>query len=208
VLRPSEHEERPDPNGKYENDGVLYNYRNRYYHPKFGRFISGDPLGLDAGQNFYAYVNGNPIRYTDPLGLDTWIEGPSGSEPSLHQSVNVGDPNGAYSSYSFGMNGNGMQGEVYRDTSLGGGIEDYKKMTPAEDAAMKKILDGKLGEKGTYGSDDICRSWSQRQFQNAPGIPAASPTRTGVPQDPGAVSPTSSQMTTNGASSSGTGTSR
>lgn len=36
-----------------------------------GRFISGDPLGLAAGTNFYAYVDGNPINYNDPNG--EWV---------------------------------------------------------------------------------------------------------------------------------------
>ncbi len=53
-----------------ENDGAtgLYYYRARYYSPQLSRFISEDPLGLAAGTNFYAYVNGNPISDTDPSG--------------------------------------------------------------------------------------------------------------------------------------------
>ncbi|CAJ4445516.1 RHS repeat-associated core domain protein [Burkholderia pseudomallei] len=49
----------------------LYYYRARYYSPTWGRFISEDPLGFGGGQNnFYAYVGGNPLNHTDPLGLD------------------------------------------------------------------------------------------------------------------------------------------
>ncbi|MFX3551534.1 RHS repeat-associated core domain-containing protein [Ralstonia mannitolilytica] len=53
-----------------ENDGTgLYYYRARYYSPQMGRFISQDPIGWASGQtNNYAYVNGNPISYTDPEG--------------------------------------------------------------------------------------------------------------------------------------------
>ncbi len=51
-----------------ENDatGLLY-YRARYYDPSLELFISQDPLG-DAQR----YVGGNPLRYSDPLGLEYW----------------------------------------------------------------------------------------------------------------------------------------
>lgn len=53
-----------------ENDGTgLYYYRARYYNPNWARFISQDPIGLDGGDNLYAYVDGDPVSFTDPLGL-------------------------------------------------------------------------------------------------------------------------------------------
>lgn len=54
-----------------ENDGTgLYYYRARYYNPKWGRFISQDPLGVRGGDNPYLYVEANPISFTDPFGLE------------------------------------------------------------------------------------------------------------------------------------------
>ena len=47
----------------------LYYYRARYYDPELGRFLTEDPLGFQAGVNFYAYVNNNPINANDPFGL-------------------------------------------------------------------------------------------------------------------------------------------
>ena len=47
----------------------LYYYRARYYDPKLGRFISEDPIGFDGGANAYGYVEQNPVRYFDPMGL-------------------------------------------------------------------------------------------------------------------------------------------
>lgn len=57
-----------------ENDGNgLYFYRTRYYSPGMGRFIAEDPMGFGGGQNnFYAYVNGNPMGYIDPYGQWAW----------------------------------------------------------------------------------------------------------------------------------------
>ncbi len=53
-----------------ENDQTgLYFYRARYYDPVLKRFINEDPIGLHGGLHTYAYVNGNPIAFTDPLGM-------------------------------------------------------------------------------------------------------------------------------------------
>ena len=54
-----------------ESDGLgLAYYRARYYSSTRHRFMSEDPLRLDAGDvNFYTYVFNNPARLTDPFGL-------------------------------------------------------------------------------------------------------------------------------------------
>ncbi|MCP3888344.1 MAG: hypothetical protein GY702_05660 [Desulfobulbaceae bacterium] len=45
-----------------------YNW-HRFYDPSTGRYISADPIGLDGGMNFYAYVQNDPINKIDPWGL-------------------------------------------------------------------------------------------------------------------------------------------
>jgi RHS repeat-associated protein len=47
----------------------LYYFKNRYYDPVHGRFISRDPQGFVDGPNLYAFVNNNPINFIDPMGL-------------------------------------------------------------------------------------------------------------------------------------------
>jgi RHS repeat-associated protein len=41
----------------------------RDYDPSLGRYVEADPLGIDAGQNVYAYVDGDPLNFIDPMGL-------------------------------------------------------------------------------------------------------------------------------------------
>ncbi len=54
----------------------LYDYGARWYDPAIGRFLVPDSIVPNVGSsqslNRYAYVNGNPLKYTDPSGH--WLE--------------------------------------------------------------------------------------------------------------------------------------
>ena len=54
---------------EWDAESGLYYYRARYYDPQLGRFISPDPLTRGGGGNRYAYVENNPIGWSDALGL-------------------------------------------------------------------------------------------------------------------------------------------
>jgi RHS repeat-associated protein len=58
----------------YDAEAGLSYMRNRYYEPETGRFLTRDLLpGLNSSPlslNQYAYVENNPLKYLDPLGLE------------------------------------------------------------------------------------------------------------------------------------------
>jgi len=58
-----------------DHNGLIY-MRNRYYSPILRRFVNADVLhgsiSDSTSLNRYAYVNGNPVSFIDPLGLKGW----------------------------------------------------------------------------------------------------------------------------------------
>ncbi|PYU36693.1 MAG: hypothetical protein DMG28_00015 [Acidobacteria bacterium] len=58
---------------EFDSETNLQFSRARYYDPNAGRFISEDPIGFRAGNNFYQYVLNDPLNSIDPLGLDTTV---------------------------------------------------------------------------------------------------------------------------------------
>lgn len=166
------------------------------YLPTLGRFLSRDPLPqagdadllydnnafgrqLTAMRNLYGYADGNPIAFTDPSGLDVWIETTKEGHPKgLHHRVTVEmhDDSGKVTStfsISFGCAGPAVgvdaegPGEVYQDTDKhqhyswvpmdrgnvlkGGNIFTGKvKTTAAQDAKILEFFRSLLDRKGKY----------------------------------------------------------
>jgi RHS repeat-associated protein len=56
--------------GLYDADTKLVHFGARDYDAETGRWTAKDPLGFGGGQtNLYAYVNNDPVNFSDPTGL-------------------------------------------------------------------------------------------------------------------------------------------
>ncbi|HXO42200.1 MAG TPA: RHS repeat-associated core domain-containing protein, partial [Thermoanaerobaculia bacterium] len=56
--------------------GLIY-FRNRYYDPELGRFITADPKGYVDGSSMYAFEEDDPANGSDPMGLEDDDQGES-----------------------------------------------------------------------------------------------------------------------------------
>jgi RHS repeat-associated protein len=101
----------------------LYNYRERYYDPSVGRFLSEDPIRPDDAIDFYAYVSNNPINFTDPLGLyGTDPEVPLPVPPRIDKLMKCMDNCTGKAQYVTGtVNGTGTSNGGHLDPGHAGG---------------------------------------------------------------------------------------
>ena len=86
------------PGQRYDAETALhYNY-SRDYDPSVGGYRESDLIGLRGGLNTYAYDRGDPLWYTDPLGLAYFAMRPLNTPlgrfvgivaPSLLQQLNL-----------------------------------------------------------------------------------------------------------------------
>lgn len=76
----------------------MHYYKARMYSPSLGRFVQTDPIGYGDGLNWYNYVGGDPINFTDPSGLGGCAPGevavyiPSIQYPTVGSDITVTAP--------------------------------------------------------------------------------------------------------------------
>jgi len=155
--------------GQREEEEIgLYFYKARFYDPALARFVQPDTLVPDPGNaqawDRYAYVENNPIRYTDPSGNYIFEEEPddpffapahseinpatryitagvSESQAKLIFVDKMSDPGqNIATKYGFGSS-NTLDGEGYHP-----GVDFYSVLNVALGSSILSVLSGKVVE--------------------------------------------------------------
>ena len=101
---------------QYFADLGLYYYKARFYSPTLGKFMQTDPIGYADDLNLYAYVGGNPVNFTDPMGKEL-----VGALVGTVVGVSAGYVSGGYIGAFFGGIAGGLVGLVAPQYSYAAG---------------------------------------------------------------------------------------
>jgi RHS repeat-associated protein len=137
--------------GQYfdQETGLHYNWF-RYYDPKIGRYISSDPIGLAGGLNTYTYVRNNPLRWTDPLGLDVTVcLYPGHIGLGVNTTSTVGRRPADSSSLIDAILGKNVPGEVSPDTGSKLDCSTIKSSAD-QDKKVQQYIDENINNPGVY----------------------------------------------------------
>ena len=130
----------------------LYDYRNRTYSPKWGRFIEVDPIRFEGRDlNLYRYVRNWVMELIDPLGLYTevifWAPG-EGASSFGHISIVVNNVSFSWGKFSSGSS----QADLMTVSSADTYISARSKIGPGEGIVLNLTPDQELALEEYFGN--------------------------------------------------------
>ena len=108
---------------EWDEDMEVFDNRARWYSPELGRFLSADPANAD-GPNPYWYGRNNPVNFTDPFGLASYLVSRDINAFALrflfsHNFIVIDRGDGGNPEfYSFGELSDGTLGQVFNDVAI------------------------------------------------------------------------------------------
>jgi len=137
------------------NTGFYY-FRNRWYDPQSGRFISKDPIGLDGGDlNLYVFCGNDPVNNVDPYGLQKngrIID--SSPKYYMEQMINNGRPyegQGSYGGGNYRGDSNAYKGlKTASKATITSGVSKAGKTTLRTGANQNDYATGPVDKTNLY----------------------------------------------------------
>ena len=126
----------------------------RYYATGAGRFMTADPAG--SGLNWYGYVGGDPVNYSDPLGLDRCYE----------STIRIGGIPGQTVGQLFGFN---SSSKTFSLRLASGSDLALLSATMFTESAMRRSTDG-TDEMAAIGGVVINRFNIVNEYAQLPSI--------------------------------------
>ena len=146
----------------------LVNARGRLYDPQIGRFLSADPYTgnplSSQGWNRYAYVENNPLTFTDPSGFLLVCQNEGTSQMTCNYRPDSGSGGGGGSGDPYDYGRRQAEEAYWRAMQMNWGFARGMEWAEKErEKAQRQAEAARRGQQNAQNSADAARSEAEAQ---------------------------------------------